>query len=88
MDVPLNSQNSHVYGFENKDNIQDNHLFHHTNRHPKKAVVSVSVMWKGTTKSFFQNDKGLKVNSKKYKEHLEKDLPEVNCIMNNNTWVL
>ena len=26
LDAPLNSQNSRVYGFENKDNIQDNRL--------------------------------------------------------------
>ena len=33
LDVLLNSQNIRVYEVENKDNIQDNRLFHHTNRH-------------------------------------------------------
>ena len=33
LNVSLNSQNSRVYGFENKGNFQDNRLFHHNNRH-------------------------------------------------------
>ena len=40
LDVRLNSQNSRVYGFENQDNIQDNQLFHHTNRQSEKIMVS------------------------------------------------
>jgi len=36
------------------------------------------VTWNGATKPFFVNDRGLKVNSKSYKKHLEKELlPEV-----------
>ena len=36
---------------------------------------------------FFENNKGLKVNSKTYNIHLEKErLPEFNRIMNNN-WI-
>ena len=42
-DVPLNSQNSRVFGFENKDNIQDNSFSHHTNRQSKKVMVSACV---------------------------------------------
>ena len=44
LDVPLNSQNSCVYEFEQKDNIQDNCLFHQTNRQSKKVMVSACVM--------------------------------------------
>ena len=54
--LPLNYQNSCVYGFENNNNIQDNHLFHHTSTQLKKVMVSVFVIWKGATKSFFMND--------------------------------
>ena len=80
------SKQSCVYGFENQDNIQDNQLFHHTNRQSEKIMVSTWVTWKRATKQFFVNDKGLKVNSKIYKKYLEKEfLPEVNRIMNNNT---
>ena len=43
LDFPLNSQNSRVYGFENKDNIQYNRLFHYTNRQSKKVMVSACV---------------------------------------------
>ena len=88
LDVPLNSQNSRVYEFENKDNIQDNRLFHHTNRQSRKVMISACAKWKGATKRLFLNDKDLKVNSKTYKKHLEKELlPETNGIMNNNTWI-
>ena len=55
-DLPLNYQNSCVYGFENNNNIQDNHLFHHTSTQLKKVMVSVFVIWKGATKLFFMND--------------------------------
>ena len=61
-------------------------FFHHTNRQSENVMVSTWVTWKGATKQFFVNDKGLKVNSKIYKKYLEKEfLPEVNRIMNNNT---
>ena len=51
-------------------------------------MVSACVTWKGALKPFSVNDKGLKVNSKTYKKNLEKELlPEVNRIMNNNTWI-
>ena len=84
LDVPLNSPNSPVYRFENKDN----RLFHYVNRQSEKIMISAYVMWKCATKPFFVNDKGLKVSSKTYKKHLEKELlPEVNCFMNNNTWI-
>ena len=29
----------------------------------------------------------MKVNSKTYRKHLEKELPEINRIMNKNTWI-
>ena len=84
-DVPLNSQNSRVFGFENKDNIQDNSFSHHTNRQSKKVMVSACVTWKSATKPFFVNEKVSKVNSKPCQKHPEKELlPEVNRIMNNN----
>ena len=51
-------------------------------------MVSACVMWKGATKPFFVNDKGLKVNSKTYKKHLKKELLlKFNRIMNNSTWI-
>ena len=58
------SQNGRIYRFENKDNIRDNCLFHHTNRQLKKVMVSACVMWKDATRPFFLSDKGLNVNSK------------------------
>ena len=49
-------------------------------------MASACVTWKGATKPVFMNNRGLKVNSKTYKKHLQKDLPpKVSRIMNNNT---
>ena len=56
LDVPLNSQNSRAFRYENKGNIKDNRLFHHTKRQSKKVMVAVCVAWKGATKSFFVNE--------------------------------
>ena len=64
LEVSLNSQNSRVYGFKNKDNIENNRLLYHTNRQSKKGMVSAYVVWKGATKQFFVNDKVLKISSK------------------------
>lgn len=51
-------------------------------------MVSAFVTWKGATKPNFVNNKSMKVNFKTYKKHLEKELfPEVNRIMNKNTWI-
>ena len=50
--VGQHSQNSRVYGFENKHNIQDSLLFHHTNKQSKKVMVSACVTWKGASKPF------------------------------------
>ena len=69
-----------------KDNIQDNCLFHHTNRQLKKGNGFCLCNVEGATNLFFVSDKGIKVNSETYKKLLEKEfLPEVNCIMNSNS---
>ena len=51
-------------------------------------MVSACVRWKGAKKPFFVSDKGLKVNSKTYKNTWKKRLlREVNRIINNSTWI-
>ena len=51
-------------------------------------MVSAYVTWNGATKPFFVNDKGIKMNSKLYKKHLEKELiPDIEQIMNRNDWI-
>ena len=48
-------------------------------------MVSGCVSWNEATKSFFVNDKRLKVNSKTYKRHLEKEfLRNIESIMKRN----
>ena len=64
VEVLMNSQNSRVYGTK-KFSIEDNRLFHHTNKQSKKVKVSACVTWNGATKPFFTNEtriEGLKVN--------------------------
>lgn len=88
LEIPMNPQNSRVYGTTTKSEINDNRLFHRTNRQSKKVMVSACVTWKGATKPFFVNDNGLKVNGKSYKKHLEKTLlPDVDRIMQNDRWI-
>ena len=66
-----------------------NRFSHHTNMQSKTEMVSACVKWKSAMKQFFADDKGLRINSKIYEEYLEKELlPEVNRIMNSNTWIL
>ena len=87
LDIPMNIQNSRVYGMNKKENIPANRLFHQTNRQTKKVMVSACVTWKGATKPFFVNENGLKINGKMYKKHLEKKLlPEIDRLMKNESW--
>ena len=65
LEVPLNHQNSRAYGKNRKGDISDDRLFHNTNRQSKKVMVSACIRWYGATKSFFVNNKGLKVNAKR-----------------------
>ena len=45
-------------------------------------MVSACITWYGATKSFFVNNKGLEVNAKRYKTHLEKELlPNIGDIL-------
>ena len=45
-------------------------------------MASACIMWYGATKPFLVNNKGLKVNAKRYKTHLEKELlPNIESMM-------
>ena len=88
LDIPINPQNSRVYGSQTKSEISTDRLFHKQNRQSKKVMVSACVSWKGATKPYFVNDNGLKVNGQSYKKHLDKELiPEIQQIMQNNRWI-
>ena len=51
-------------------------------------MVSACVMWNGATKPFFVNEKGIKMKSKLYKKHVEKELiPDIKRIINRNDWI-
>ena len=45
LEVPLNHQNSRVYGKNRKGDISDDRLFHNTNRQSKKVMVSTCITW-------------------------------------------
>ena len=77
-----------MYGNGSKSEIDDACLFHQTNKQSKKVMVLACVTWNGATKPFFLNDKGIKMNSKLSKKHLEKELtPDIERIMNKNDWI-
>ena len=82
------NENSRVYGKNRKGDISDDRLFHNTNRQSKKVMVSACIMWYRATKTFFVNNKGLKVNTKRYKTHLEKELlPNIESMMKRKEWI-
>ena len=88
LEVPLNHQNSRVYGKHQKGDISDDQLFHNTNRQSKKVMVSVCITWYGAAKPFFVNNKGFKVNAKRYKTDLEKELlPNIESMMKRKDWI-
>ena len=85
LDISLNSQNSHIYGFENKDNIQDNHLFKIITFSIKAMLVSVERCCEAV---FCEKWRFERQSQNLYIKNLEKELlPKVNRIMNNNTWI-
>ena len=86
--VYRNHQNSRVYGKNRKGDISDDRLFHNTNRQFKKVMLSACITWYGATNSFFVNNKSLKVNAKRYKTHLEKELlPNIESMMKRKDWI-
>ena len=45
LEIPLNLQNSRLYGQNRKGVISDDRLFHDTNRQSKKVMVSSCITW-------------------------------------------
>ena len=74
LEVPLNPQNSCVYVNGSKNGVDNKRVVHPTNKQSIKLMASACLTWYGATKPFFVNHKGLKVNSKTYKKHLQKEL--------------
>ena len=71
-----------------KNDVDDKRFFHPTNKQSIKVMVSACLTWYGSTKPFFANGKGLKVNSKTYENHLEKELiPDTERIMKRRDWM-
>ena len=88
LEIPLNHKDSRVYGKNRKGDISDDRLFHNTNRQSQKVMVSACITWYGATKPFFVNNKGLKVNARRYKTHLEKELlPNIESMMKLKDWI-
>ena len=88
LDVPINHQNSRVYGKGDKIDIQAERLFHKKNRQSVKVMVSACITWHGVTKPFLVNEKNLKVNAQRYKKHLEKQLlPSINGMLKRKDWI-
>ena len=51
-------------------------------------MVSACITWYGATNPFLVNNKGLKVNAKRYKTHLEKELlPNIESMMKRKDWI-
>ena len=86
--VPVNSQNDRVYYRGRKAEVPDENLFKETKRLSKKIMVSAGLSWYGVTKPFFVNAKGLKVNGKRYHNHLKKELfPAIDALVQRDDWI-
>ena len=74
LQVPLNNRNNRVYYKGKKKDVPEKNLFHTSDCQSIKVMVSASFTWHGVTKPIFVNQNGLKVNAKRYRDHLEKEL--------------
>ena len=74
LEIPPNSHNDRVYHKGKKQDIPDKNLYHLTNRHSVKVMVSAALTWHGVTQPFFVGKQGLKVNAKNYCNHLKNKL--------------
>ena len=51
-------------------------------------MVSAAISWNGATEPFFVNERGLKVNSVRYRAHLKKELfPAIKKIYKRRDWI-
>ena len=88
LEIPLNSQNDRVYYKGQKRDVPDENLYHPTNRHSVKVMVSAALTWHGVTRPIFVNRQGLKVNAKNYRNHLKNKLfPAINKIYPRENWI-
>lgn len=88
LQIPLNSQNDRVYHKGKKQDVPDKNLYHHTNRHSVKVMVSAAFTWHGVTRPIFVNKQGLKVNAKNYRDHLKNKLfPAINKVYPRQNWI-
>ena len=72
-----------------KKDVPDKNLFHKTNRQSVKVMVSAELSWHGVLRPIFVKRKGLKVNAKKYKKHLKRELfPAIEKIYPRQDWIL
>ena len=89
LDVPINHQNSRVYGKGKKADVSDKRLYHEKNRQSVKVMVSACVTWHGATKPFFVTNNNVKVNAQRYKSHLQKYLlPDIDRVVKRKDWIL
>ena len=54
-----------------KSDVPDENLFASTNKMSRKVMVSTAISWYGTTKLFFVNENGIKVNKENCCKHLK-----------------
>ena len=88
LEVSINIQNNRVYFKGKKDQVPDENLFHQTNKHSIKVMVSGCLTWNRATKPFFVNECEVKMNAKPYKQHLQKELLlAVQRIYKHKNWI-
>ena len=68
LDVPVNLRNDWVYGKGKKSDVPDENLFA-SMKMSRKVMVSTAISWYSTTKPFFVNENGIKVNKENHCKH-------------------
>jgi len=72
LQIPINCQNNRVYYKGQKKDVPDKNIYHKSNRHSVKVMVSAALTWHGVTMPLFVGKKGIKVNAENYCKHLKK----------------
>ena len=87
LNTPTNRQNNRVYFKGKKRDVPPPNLYSERKGQCKKLMVSAAVTWFGATKPFFVNEKGLKVDSIRYRAHLQKELfPAIRKVYKKDDW--
>ena len=76
-----------ICGKGNKSDSPEESLLTLTNKMSRKVMVSAAILWYSSTKSFFVNNNGIKINKENYCQNLGKELsPAIEKVVKRYDW--